>query len=135
MLHQFCFHGRKCTGLTRNLNAALRVLTRPDVQRLKLASFLEWCKEKLSSSKCKLNYSSVSFICVEHVLVEDTEGMTAASGVLATLASLFKLSKREDIEKHAPDILRTLKACNTLNSSNTLLRKLSIKLAQVGTFE
>ena len=67
-----------------------------------------------------------------HVLVEDREGVTAASGVLATLASLFKLSKREDVEDHASDVLRTVKACNTLNSGYTMLRKLSIKLAQVG---
>ena len=66
------------------------------------------------------------------MVVESSEGMTAASGVLATLASLFKLSKREDVDKHAPGVLRTLKTCNTLNSSSSLLRKLSIKLAQVG---
>ena len=71
-------------------------------------------------------------IIAMHVLVEDREGLTAACGILATLASLFKLSKREDIEDHASDVLRTLKTCNTLNSGNAMLRKLSIKLAQVG---
>jgi hypothetical protein len=90
-----------------------RVLTRPDVHRLTLTGFLEWCKSKLTS-------------CI----LEDREGVTAASGVLATLASLFKLSKREDVEDHASDVLRTVKACNTLNSGYTMLRKLSIKLAQ-----
>ena len=59
------------------------------------------------------------------------QGTAAASGVLATLASLFKLSKREEIAQHAPSVLQGLKACNTLTSDNTLLRKLSIKLSQV----
>ena len=66
------------------------------------------------------------------MLVEDREGITGACGVLATLASLFQLSKRDDIESHVPDVLKTLKASNTLTSDTTMLRKLSIKLAQVG---
>lgn len=60
-------------------------------------------------------------------------GAAAACGVLATLASLFKLSKREEVVQHAPSVLHSLKACNTLSSTNPLLRKLSIKLAQVGS--
>ena len=51
--------------------------------------------------------------------------------MLATLAHLFKLSKREEVLELAHDVLCTLKSCNSLHSSNTLLRKLSIKLAQV----
>ena len=65
------------------------------------------------------------------VLVETTKGMAAACGILSTLASLFKLSKREEIEGHAPAVLQCLKAWNTLSSGNLIVRKLSIKLAQV----
>ena len=59
--------------------------------------------------------------------------MAAASGVLATLASLFKLSKREEIVEHVPRVLQSLKNSGTLDSSNSVIRKLSIKLAQVAT--
>ena len=62
--------------------------------------------------------------------VSSMQGMTAACGVLATLASLFKLSKRENVMEHAHRVLHSLKACNCLSSRNTLLRKLGIKLAQ-----
>lgn len=58
------------------------------------------------------------------------QGMAAACGVLATLASLFKLSKRESVVDYAPSVLQSLKACNSLSSGNALLRKLSIKLTQ-----
>lgn len=60
------------------------------------------------------------------------QGMAVACGALATLASLFKHSKREEIVEHAPSVLQGLKAGHTLTSGNILLRKLSIKLAQVG---
>jgi lantibiotic modifying enzyme len=59
------------------------------------------------------------------------QGMAGACGILATLAHLFKLSKREEVLELAHSVLHTLKTCNSLHSSNTLLRKLSIKLAQV----
>lgn len=65
-----------------------------------------------------------------YVLVSSMQGMAAACGVLATLASLFKLSKRESVVEYAPSILQSLKACNSLSSGNALLRKLSIKLTQ-----
>ena len=63
--------------------------------------------------------------------VSSMQGVAAACGVLATLASLFKLSKREEVVEYAPTVLRSLKTCNCLNSTTTLIRKLSIKLAQV----
>lgn len=69
----------------------------------------------------------LSMMCT---LVSSMQGMAAASGVLATLASLFKLSKRENVMEHGHRVLQSLKACNCLSSRNTLLRKLGIKLAQ-----
>lgn len=65
------------------------------------------------------------------IVVGSAEGMAGASGIMATLASIFKLSKRDDIENYAPDVLRTLQLSNTLKSRNSFLRKLGIKLAQV----
>lgn len=59
------------------------------------------------------------------------QGMAAVCGVLATLSSLFKHSKREEMVDYAPNVLLQLKACNCISCDNTLVRKLSIKLTQV----
>ena len=52
-------------------------------------------------------------------------------GVLATLAALFKHSKREEIVSFAPQVLAQLTGCNIIYSNNTLIRKFAVKLAQV----
>ena len=59
------------------------------------------------------------------------QGMTVLTGVLTTLSSLFKHGKREEMVEYAPTILTHLAKCDLANSTNTLLRKLNIKLAQV----
>jgi hypothetical protein len=103
------------TDKSRDAAAILlcKVLTRPDVQGLRVVRFLEWCTDQLATAD-----------------TSSMQGMAGACGILATLAHLFKLSKREEVLELAHSVLHTLKTCNSLHSSNTLLRKLSIKLAQ-----
>jgi hypothetical protein len=59
--------------------------------------------------------------------------MTLLQGVLSTLSSLFKHAKRDDVVDFAPTVLEHVSKCNLMESDNTLLRKLNIKLVQVCT--
>ncbi|XP_033630444.1 tubulin-specific chaperone D-like [Asterias rubens] len=90
-----------------------KFLTRHDVKQQQLPSFLDWCLRTLSDT----DYETMS-------------GMALLSGVLASLASLFKLGKREDIVDYAPAVLERLVACKLLSSENTQIRKLAMKLIQ-----
>lgn len=90
-----------------------RLLSRPDVQKLKLTEFLDWAFDKL----CNTNESTM-------------QGMSILAGVLKTLATLFKISKREELVPNAPKVLEILRQCGFSHSSNTLIRKLNIKLIQ-----
>ena len=58
-------------------------------------------------------------------------GMTLLQGVLSTLSSLFKHAKRDDVVDFAPTVLEHVSKCNLMESDNTLLKKLNIKLVQV----
>ena len=76
-----------------------------------MPDFLEWSQAQLSSAD-----------------PGDVRGMVALTGVLAALAAVFKLGKRQDLLEHAPPLLEKLDACGFAKCPNTLLRKLSAKL-------
>ncbi|XP_022110714.1 tubulin-specific chaperone D-like isoform X2 [Acanthaster planci] len=90
-----------------------KFLTRHDVKQELLPSFLDWCLRSLTET----NYDTMT-------------GMTFLSGLLYTLASLFKIGKREDLVEYAPVVLERLVACHLFDSNNTQLHKLAIKLTQ-----
>eukprot|EP00731_Ephydatia_muelleri_P028539 Em0020g183a len=90
-----------------------KFMCRPDIQKTRLKPFLDWALEVMTSTD-KKSLESVNRLC----------------GVLLALSSLFKLAKREEVVEHAPVVLKALSACCLADSSNTLLRKLNMKLAQ-----
>lgn len=103
------------TDKSRDAAALLlaKFISRPDVKKLKMAEFFDWALTVLNTAdKITMN------------------GMAAISGVLGTMASLFKHAKREDVVEFAPTVLRQLLSSELRSSDNTLLRKLSIKLSQ-----
>ncbi|XP_072036691.1 tubulin-specific chaperone D-like isoform X1 [Amphiura filiformis] len=90
-----------------------KFLTRHDVKQQRLPEFLDWALKALG----EINRESLA-------------GMTALSGVLATLALLFKQGKREDIVQYAPVVLERIIACKLHEIENTQVHKLGIKLLQ-----
>ncbi len=59
------------------------------------------------------------------------QGIPVVTGILKTLSTLFKITKREDMVSYAPRVLELLSGCGLSQSYNTQLRKLNIKLTQV----
>ncbi|XP_020626615.1 tubulin-specific chaperone D-like isoform X1 [Orbicella faveolata] len=90
-----------------------KFVTRPDVKKEKLAEFQDWC-----------------LIRMEKANGETMDGMLLLTGILTTLALLFKHGKREDLIPYAPIVLKQTGACEISSINNTLLRKLNIKLIQ-----
>ncbi|XP_011371946.1 tubulin-specific chaperone D isoform X1 [Pteropus vampyrus] len=90
-----------------------KFVTRPDVKQKKMAGFLDW-------SLCTLARSSFQTI----------EGVIAMDGTLQALAQIFKHGKREDCLPYAAPVLHCLDDCRLPDSSQTLLRKLGVKLVQ-----
>ncbi|XP_006812079.1 tubulin-specific chaperone D-like [Saccoglossus kowalevskii] len=90
-----------------------KFLTRPDVKKEKLPAFLDWCLTVMTKADR-----------------ETMPGMTVLSGVLSTLALLFKHGKREDLVSYAPVVLDRLSALTVTTTNNTILRKQNIKLIQ-----
>ncbi|XP_024902820.1 tubulin-specific chaperone D isoform X2 [Pteropus alecto] len=90
-----------------------KFVTRPDVKQKKMAGFLDW-------SLCTLARSSFQTI----------EGVIAMDGTLQALAQIFKHGKREDCLPYAAPVLQCLDGCKLPDSSQTLLRKLGVKLVQ-----
>ncbi|PFX29522.1 tubulin-specific chaperone D-like isoform X1 [Stylophora pistillata] len=90
-----------------------KFVTRPDVKKEKLAEFLDWC-----------------LIRMEKANGETMDGMLLLTGILTTLALLFKHGKRDDLIPYAPTVLKQIGAREISNINNTLLRKLNIKLTQ-----
>uniref|UniRef100_A0A8C8ZV16 Tubulin-specific chaperone D n=1 Tax=Prolemur simus TaxID=1328070 RepID=A0A8C8ZV16_PROSS len=88
-------------------------ITRPDVKQQKMAGFLDW-------SLCTLARSSFQTL----------EGVIAMDGTLQALAQIFKHGKREDCLPYAATVLQCLDGCRLPESSQTLLRKLGVKLVQ-----
>ncbi|XP_071968767.1 tubulin-specific chaperone D isoform X2 [Engystomops pustulosus] len=90
-----------------------KFVTRPDVKQKRLADFLDWSLTTLS----KASYLSI-------------EGTIAMDGILQALAQLFKHGKREDCLPYASTVLAALDNCRLCDSTQTVLRKLGIKLVQ-----
>eukprot|EP00066_Takifugu_rubripes_P002691 XP_003964773.1 PREDICTED: tubulin-specific chaperone D [Takifugu rubripes] len=90
-----------------------RFVTRPDVKQKYLAEFLDWSLTTLSQTGDK---------SITDIMVLD--------GVLQSLARLLKHGKRDDLLQHAATVLQCLQKKQLLESSQSTLRKLSIKLIQ-----
>ncbi|XP_043924058.1 tubulin-specific chaperone D [Protopterus annectens] len=90
-----------------------KFVTRPDVKQKRLADFLDWTLSTLSQS----SYQTM-------------EGIIVIDGMLQSLAQLFKHGKRDDLLQYAPTVLQCLDNCKLIESSQTRLRKLGVKLVQ-----
>ncbi|EDV27936.1 uncharacterized protein TRIADDRAFT_21306, partial [Trichoplax adhaerens] len=90
-----------------------KFLSRPDVRDRKLDTFM---KTLLQKSK--------------EVDVTLMTGMVELSGYLSVLALIYKHGKRTDVLPYAKAVLDTVISLNLMESSNTLLRKYSIKIIQ-----
>ncbi|XP_064631800.1 tubulin-specific chaperone D-like isoform X2 [Lineus longissimus] len=90
-----------------------KFLTRPDVKKMKMASFMDWAKEKIDGEKCKT-----------------MAGASEVAGSMSTLAYLFKHAKREDLMDYAPVILEKINTANVKDCGNSYLRKFAIKIVQ-----
>ncbi|XP_014442175.1 tubulin-specific chaperone D [Tupaia chinensis] len=90
-----------------------KFITRPDVKQRKMPAFLDWSLRTLARS---------SFRTIEGVITMD--------GMLQALAQIFKHGKREDCLPYAATVLECLDRCRLPESSQTLLRRLGIKLVQ-----
>ena len=97
----------KCRDAAASL--ASTFLTRPDTKTTLLPSFLEWAVQAMSASS-------------------SMDG--DITGALTALCAVMKHGKREDLVEDAPNILTSLLAANFKESSNTNIRKLSLKLVQ-----
>jgi len=97
----------KCRDAAASL--ASTFLTRPDTKSTLLPSFLEWAVQAMSAPS-------------------SMDG--DITGALTALCAVMKHGKREDLVEDAPNILTKLLATNFKESSNTNIRKLSLKLVQ-----
>ena len=97
----------KCRDAAASL--ASTFLTRPDTKSTLLPSFLEWAVQAMSAPS-------------------SMDG--DITGALTALCAVMKHGKREDLVEEAPNILTSLLAANFKESSNTNIRKLSLKLVQ-----
>ena len=90
-----------------------RFLSRPDVARARLDDYLEW-----------------SFVTLEKAVQSPTGGLSILSGILLSLSTLYKFSKREEIVKYSPTVLERIKALNLFSNKHTIIRKLNCKVLQ-----
>ncbi|XP_067133607.1 tubulin-specific chaperone D [Centruroides vittatus] len=93
---------------------ASRFLTRPDMKKEYLPEFLDW------EIKMLKEINSETTAAAENLQI----------GILATLALLFKLGKREDMKQYGASVLKSILECNFQNSKNALVQKLMLKLIQ-----
>ncbi|XP_057310361.1 tubulin-specific chaperone D-like [Hydractinia symbiolongicarpus] len=90
-----------------------KFLTRPDVKSVKLPEFFNWALDVLPTAD-------------KSTMI----GMHTITGVLATLALIFKHGRREDLLPHASRIFNFVEQLEVLDIQNTLIRKLAVKLVQ-----
>ncbi|MCI4391794.1 hypothetical protein PGIGA_G00138510 [Pangasianodon gigas] len=93
-----------------------KFVTRPDVKQKRLGDFLDWTLSTISLS------SDLS--------VSGHQGTVALDGALQSLAQLFKHGKREDFLQYAPTVLQCLDQKRIAESTQTMLRKLAVKVVQ-----
>ncbi|XP_077385116.1 tubulin-specific chaperone D isoform X1 [Festucalex cinctus] len=90
-----------------------KFMTRPDVLKKCLGDFLDWSLATISQNND-----------------QSLDSIRALDGTLQSLAMLFQHGKREDLLKHVSRVLRCLEEKRLLESSQSTLRKLNIKLIQ-----
>ncbi|XP_016895946.1 tubulin-specific chaperone D isoform X2 [Cynoglossus semilaevis] len=90
-----------------------KFMTRPDVKKKHLKDFFDW-----------------SYTLIGQTSEESLKDVMVLDGVLQALAKIFKHGKREDLLQYAPVVLSKIEQKNLLQSSQAMLRKLSIKLIQ-----
>ncbi|XP_019950061.1 tubulin-specific chaperone D isoform X2 [Paralichthys olivaceus] len=90
-----------------------KFMTRPDVQQKCLGEFLDWSLTTISQTNGEL-----------------LNDIRLLNGVLESLAKLFKHGKRDDLLQYAPTVLQCLEQRHMSESSQAMLRKLSVKLIQ-----
>ena len=90
-----------------------RFLSRPDVARARLDDYLEW-----------------SFVTLEKAVKDPTGGLSIISGILLSLSTLYKFSKREEIVRYSPTVLERVKALYLFSNKHTIIRKLNCKMLQ-----
>ena len=90
-----------------------RFLSRPDVSREKLDDYLEW-----------------SFVTLDKVFPNPSDGLSTICGILNALSTLYKLSKREEIVKYSPTVLERIKSLDLFSNKHTVVRKLNSKVLQ-----
>lgn len=93
---------------------ASHFLTRPDMKKEYLPEFLDWAIKMLKQ------INSETTAAAENLQI----------GILATLALLFKLGKREDMKQYGENVLKNVLECNFKNSKNAIVQKLMLKLIQ-----
>ena len=90
-----------------------RFLSRPDVARARLDDYLEW-----------------SFVTLEKAIQNPTGALSTISGILLSLSTLYKFSKREEIVRYSPTVLERVKALDLFSNKHTIIRKLNCKVLQ-----
>ncbi|KAB5530646.1 hypothetical protein PHYPO_G00131760 [Pangasianodon hypophthalmus] len=93
-----------------------KFVTRPDVKQKRLGDFLDWTLSTISQSS---DLSGSGY-----------QGTVALDGALQSLAQLFKHGKREDFLQYAPTVLQCLDQKRIAESTQTMLRKLAVKVVQ-----
>eukprot|EP00117_Sycon_ciliatum_P048340 scpid20183/ scgid34426/ Tubulin-specific chaperone D; Beta-tubulin cofactor D; SSD-1; Tubulin-folding cofactor D len=93
-----------------------KFISRPDVRPLHLASTVAWLHTSIVASSGR---------GVGHGYAG-----TSVAGALSTLSALFKHGRREDLLEYSESTYHSVTGSQLLNSSNTLLRKLAVKLVQ-----
>ncbi|XP_029636539.2 tubulin-specific chaperone D [Octopus sinensis] len=90
-----------------------KFMTRDDVKKKHLSSYLDWT--------CKIMHSSK---------LEEMDGKNPVVGIIWNLALLLKYGKREDLLEHAGYLLKNFSACSLSFTGDTLMRKAKIKFLQ-----
>ncbi|XP_068615676.1 tubulin-specific chaperone D-like [Brachionichthys hirsutus] len=90
-----------------------KFMTRPDVKQKCLGGFLDWCLQTVAQASDQ---------SLADIVVLD--------GVLQSLAKLFKHGKRHDLLQYAPPVLQCLEQKRLSESTQAMLKKLSVKLIQ-----
>ncbi|KAI5607304.1 tubulin-specific chaperone D [Silurus asotus] len=115
-----------------------KFVTRPDVKRKRLGDFLDWVVGIISQSSDLSMSGHQDTIALDGALQSLSSDLSmsghqdtiALDGALQSLAQLFKHGKREDILQYVPTVLQCLDQKKIAESSQTMLRKLAVKVVQ-----
>lgn len=90
-----------------------KFITRPDVLKKHLISFIDWCLININKSD-----------------TGTMGGITMIKGCLSAMALIFKQGKRADLLQICSPVLDFVQSSNILDVKNLVLRKLVVKLTQ-----